>query len=491
MSEKDSVNMPDIGTIYEDSEEEKEVPEENGSISMPDFTFEDTEITSSPIAVESEKTIDPIFSNSFNLSEDPLFSNSDPFGTGKSRIEYEPTAEEISSDIEDHEEEESIDAIWNRENQTILGYPVDEALSEGYRMGASDVILKTQREPVFIVMDETVRSSSPKFSATISKPDLQEAYDLIISKLEQDIYIEDWDLDTAYVIKKGPYEGRKTRLNLVHTDGGNMAMFFRLISKDIPTMEELGIEDELKEWIDLPNGLILVNGPTGSGKSTTMASLLNHVKENSPKNIVTIEQPVEYEFPPTGRGFITQRSVGNDVKTWERGIISALRDNPRIIMIGEIRSEVEMSQVLAASDSGHLVVSTLHSNSAAQTLDRIMKMFSGNQGNLDLILSSLSGGSRGFANQTLVKTKDRKSRIAIREILDFTDPRPREFIKRGDVDGLRSYMRENKLTMEQKLAEAIVEEKVDPASALESVQDRHFFNQYYKELTGEDFSLKK
>ena len=196
--------------------------------------------------------------------------------------------------------------------------------------------------------------------------------------------------------------------------------------------------------------------------STTMASLLNAAIQERPQKIITIERPIEYLFPTDGKGFVTQREVGQDSREFATALDSAMRQAPDVIMIGESRNREEIDQVLRAAETGHLAFTTMHTNSAAATINRIKSLFEGNE--QQRVLSTLSDVARGFANQVLVKSIDGKSRFAIRELLEFTEE-VQAMVMEGDVKAIRRYQVENHITMEDGLVKAVVDGRCTPEVA--------------------------
>lgn len=188
--------------------------------------------------------------------------------------------------------------------------------------------------------------------------------------------------------------------------------------------------------------------------STTLASLLNNAINERAQKVVTVERPIEYTFSSSGKGYAVQREVGQDTRAFSSALDSAMRQAPDIIMIGESRNHDEIDQVLRAAESGHLTMTTMHTNSAAATINRIKSLFEGNE--QQRILATLSDVSRGFANQVLVKSIDGQSRFAIREVLEF-DSEVSNLVANGDVRGIRNYQVENHLTMEDGLVKAVVD----------------------------------
>jgi twitching motility protein PilT len=274
--------------------------------------------------------------------------------------------------------------------------------------------------------------------------------DIISHVLEQD-FVQDMELDTSYVVKTGPAKGRRLRLSIGKTFG-DIFLQFRVIADTIPTPKELGVSGPLLEWFSLPRGAVMLNGSTGTGKSTTMSSLLKDVQLTQAKKIITIEKPIEFVYGTEGKALVVQREVGRDARSFAGALKSALRQAPDIIVVGEVRDREEVDEFLRAAETGHLAISTMHSDSAPATINRIMSLYDGDE--QKRILGTLSDVARGFANQLLVKTPDKKSRFAVREVLPV-DEEVSKLILHGNVSGLQEYQMRHKITMDHELAKAV------------------------------------
>jgi pilus retraction protein PilT len=213
-------------------------------------------------------------------------------------------------------------------------------------------------------------------------------------------------------------------------------MVLRYITADMPRLEDLGLPEILKDLVMLKRGLILMVGATGSGKSTTLAAMINYRNENSSDHIITIEDPIEF-LHTNKRSIINQREVGLDTKSYARALRSAMRAAPDVLLIGEIRDRETMESAIMLAGTGHLVLATLHANNAAETLDRIINMFPRDQHNQ--IFLDLSQYLRAIIAQRLVPGKN-KRRVAAVELLINT-PHMQELIKKGDVIGAKEALR--------------------------------------------------
>jgi twitching motility protein PilT len=212
-------------------------------------------------------------------------------------------------------------------------------------------------------------------------------------------------------------DGNRQRVNVFRQDG-KLAATIRLLNSSIPSLEMLGLPPILNDLADKPRGLILVTGPTGSGKSTTLAAMIDYINSNRPEHIITIEDPVEYVYDEK-LALIHQREVGRDAKDFATALRSALREDPDIILVGEMRDYETISAALTAAETGHLVMSTLHTTGAAQTIDRIIDACPGNIQNQ--IRTQLAGVLNGVITQCLIPNTKGNGRMPGTEILVGSD----------------------------------------------------------------------
>ena len=246
-------------------------------------------------------------------------------------------------------------------------------------------------------------------------PTAEESRNMIFSFLEKE-QIEKVtggsDLDVGVML----WDGIRIRANIYH-QRNNLAASIRILNQVIPTFEELGLPPVVRELAEMPRGLVLVTGPTGSGKSTTLASMVAHINKNTSRHIITIEDPIEYVYPHN-QAMIHQREVGRDVESFATALRSALREDPDIILVGEMRDFETISAAITAAETGHLVLSTLHTTSAAQTVERIIDA-TPLEGQ-DQIRTQFSNVIKGVITQTLLPTTDGKGRVVATEIMTNT-----------------------------------------------------------------------
>lgn len=217
------------------------------------------------------------------------------------------------------------------------------------------------------------------------------------------------DLDIGVMLP----DGTRIRANIYH-QRNNLAASIRILQQIIPSFEELGLPSVVKDLAEMPRGLVLVTGPTGSGKSTTLASMVDYINKNHARHVMTIEDPIEYVYPHN-QAMIHQREVGKDVKSFASALRSALREDPDVILVGEMRDYETISAAVAAAETGHLVLSTLHTTSAAQTVERIIDacpLEGQNQ-----MRSQFANVIRGVITQQLIPTADGEGRVIATEVM--------------------------------------------------------------------------
>jgi twitching motility protein PilU len=227
------------------------------------------------------------------------------------------------------------------------------------------------------------------------------------------------------------------RVNVFH-QRGNVAMVLRYITSELPALDELGMPELLKDLVMLRRGLILMVGSTGCGKSTTLAAMINHRNEKTSSHIITIEDPIEF-LHPNKKSIVNQREVGVDTKSYERALKSAMRAAPDLIQIGEIRDRESMQAALDMAGTGHLVVATLHSNNAAETLDRIINMFP--QAQHGQVFMDLAHYLRAILSQRLVRSRSGKLVAAVELMLNT--PHIKDLILKGDISAVKEAHKES------------------------------------------------
>lgn len=393
----------------------------------------------------------------------------------------EPSSRDEDDEEDEHESgaKEKLKSNFKttaEDEELMQGFEIDRIISLAIELGASDIHIKPNERIGFRINgDFSLTNRFDVIPAEVTRRIQQK----IVTNVADDIFLTKWELDTSYTVKTGPHRGRRVRMSV--TKGSlETVMVMRLIAPSIPLPHELEIEDELLEWADLPNGLVLMNGPTGTGKSTTLASMIQDIQKKLPGVIITIEKPVEYIYDErNGIARVYQREVGRDTLSFNAALDSAMRMDPDVILIGEMRNSTEAEAVIYAADTGHLSLSTTHANSAAQTVTRVKRMFTGDERRQ--AMESLATVSRGFASQVLCKTPE-GSRFAVREILTVTDEIS-DLIMQGDARGIRRLQEERGITLEHGLLRAVQAGRCTPEEARRKSTERSYFDYLYSEAS--------
>ncbi|GAB4311489.1 MAG: type IV pilus twitching motility protein PilT [Candidatus Sumerlaeia bacterium] len=274
--------------------------------------------------------------------------------------------------------------------------------------------------------------------------------------------------------------GDLVRLRLVaFFENERLRLVIRLVSLKVPTLAELELPSTLQVLTDFHFGIVLVTGPTGSGKSSTLAALINHINETHRKSIITIEDPIEFVHS-NKKSIIAQRQVGNDVPSFNNGLIQAMRQDPDVILVGEMRDQETIRTGLQASETGHLVFSTLHTTTAAQTIDRVINMFP--QSEHVVLRDQLSMNLKAVVSQILCRRKEGKGRIAALEIMICT-PTIAKLIKENRISDIFGVMKTGESGMQvfdQALANLVRADRISEEEGLRYAHDEFAFRRYVK-----------
>jgi twitching motility protein PilT len=285
------------------------------------------------------------------------------------------------------------------------------------------------------------------------------------------------DLDFAYEI---PEVGR-FRVNLLRQYKGVGAVF-RLLPTRIRTLEELGLPQVVYSLVRLEQGLVLVTGPTGSGKSTTLAALVDHINQESDKHIVTIEDPLEF-IHPNKKSLVTQREVGAHTTSFAAALRAVLREDPDIILLGELRDLESIALAITAAETGHVVFGTLHTRTAASTVDRLIDVFPSDQ--QSQIRTMLAETLKGVIAQQLLIRTDGQGRVIAVEILIGTTALA-NLIREGKTYQIPSLIqtgrREGMQTMDQAILELLRSKQITPQEAYRKAIDKETYRQYLERL---------
>jgi len=334
---------------------------------------------------------------------------------------------------------------------------LDALLKTMVKHDASDLYLAVGAPPSLSAKGKFVRVGNDNLSPDQIK---EMAYGLMRDD-QKDEFNRNLELNIAYSLSG---IGR-FRVNIVR-QRNTICMVIRQIKLKIETLEDLKLPHMLSELALMERGLILVTGATGSGKSTTLAAMINHRNENRGGHIITIEDPLEF-IHPHKKSVVTQREVGMDTMSYKNALKSALRQAPDVILIGEIRDRETMEAAISFSDTGHLVFSTLHSNNANQTLERIINFFPADEH--PMVYMQLSLNLHAVICQRLIKRSDGKGRAAVLEIM-LCSPRVADLIHKGDTAGLKSVIsasrHESMQTFDQHLFDLYKENVIDYDTAI-------------------------
>jgi twitching motility protein PilT len=284
-----------------------------------------------------------------------------------------------------------------------------EILNYAIQNECSDIHLVASMPPIVRHLGELMRLND----TLLSEQDLTTWVQLLLSPDQLAQYNQGYDVDTAY----SDQNHQRYRVN-VFRQQGKPAIALRLLRSKVPSLDELGFPEVFKTLADEPRGLVLVTGPTGSGKSTTLAAMLDYINTHKAKHILTLEDPIEY-IHPSKKCLVNQREINRDVHSFAHALRSALREDPDVILVGEMRDFETISLALTAAETGHLVFSTLHTTGAASTIDRIIDVFPPHQ--QSQIRTQVASALKGVISQTLLPRQDMPKRIAIHEVMVMTD----------------------------------------------------------------------
>jgi twitching motility protein PilT len=304
---------------------------------------------------------------------------------------------------------------------------INDLLRQMKQNGASDLHLTSGSAPYMRIHGKMVKLNYRSVTAETCQSLINE----ILTEKQRDLFAENWDLDLSY-----PLAGvGRFRVNVFMQRNGVSAVF-RLIPENIKTISELDLPEQLAGLIDVSEGLILVTGPTGSGKSTTLASLIHTINQEQQAHIITIEDPIEFVHE-NQRCLISQREIASHTKSFSAALRAALREDPDIILVGEMRDLETIQLAITAAETGHLVFATLHTNSAIKTIDRVIDVFP--EGQQTQIRVMLSESLRGVVAQALLPRPDRQGRVPVVEVL-VNVPACANLIREGKTHQIASVM---------------------------------------------------
>ncbi len=339
---------------------------------------------------------------------------------------------------------------------------IEEILKTAKLAGASDVHFTVGIPPKMRVNGRLVNMDFDK----LLPPDTESLSNQVMNDKQKEHFLEKGEIDMAFSIRNvGRY-----RVN-VYRQRGSVAMAFRLVGTTIPTPEELTIPNIVMELTNKKKGLVLVTGPTGSGKSTTLAAMIDRINQTRESHVITLEDPIEY-LHQHQKSMVNQREIGIDSGSYANALRSALREDPDVILVGEMRDFETISIAITAAETGHLVFSTLHTLGAASTVDRMIDVFPPHQ--QQQIRIQLANVLEAVVSQQLLPTKDGCGRVAAFEVM-VANPAIRNMIREGKAHQLRGMMQtsgNSMVTMDKAIAELYFAGKVKKDDALEYAQDK-------------------
>jgi twitching motility protein PilT len=338
----------------------------------------------------------------------------------------------------------------------------------------SDLHLKIGRPPLMRLAGEIV----PTDGAPLTEADVDGAIRTLLGEDEYDKLQEAGEKDAAYALP----EVARFRVN-VFRRMGQYGVIARAIPLKVPTLDSLNMPPAIKDLLSAPQGLILVTGPTGSGKSTTLACMIEHLNQSQPLHVITLEDPIEFVYTDA-QCEVTQRQLGTDVASLHEGLRRILRQDPDVILIGELRDRETIETAMHAAETGHLVLSTLHTNDAKQTIDRIIDTFPAD--GRDHIRSMLSLTLHAIISQRLLRRSSGGGRVAAMEILINT-PNVRELIAAGKIREIESAMKTGDYyrmqTFNQALAKLVHEGAITEEEAAATSQNANELKMILRGIT--------
>lgn len=347
-------------------------------------------------------------------------------------------------------------------------FDIDNFLAKSITIGASDVHLRADERPIIRKDGKIVKIDMPK----LTEEDIANIINTILPKNVKTKANSAFDLDFSYEIKGLS----RFRVNLSRQIIGS-ALVIRNIPYVVKDIEELNLPVSIEQFARLNNGLVLVTGPTGSGKSTTLAALVEYININSPKHIITIEDPIEFIFN-NKKSIISQRQVEIDTPSFPEGIKFAMRQDPDVILIGEIRDKDTIVSALKASETGHLVFATLHTNDAIQTINRIVNMFEPQD--RQFVRTQIASTLRGTISQKLVNNKLGNGRRPACEVLVCT-PTVRDFIVKDELESIYDLVKKGSfndmLTMNMSLFNLVEKGLITQEEALDKSDNKNELQQ--------------
>ncbi len=335
---------------------------------------------------------------------------------------------------------------------------IDAILKELVGRRGSDLHLKVNRPPMMRISSDLLPSEFP----ALSKEDMEAVLRKLVGDRGWKTLEEEFEVDASYEIA----DVARFRLN-AFKEREKYGAALRVIPLTCPTIDGMGLPAVLKDICQAPQGLVIVTGPTGSGKSTSLAAMITHINDTQPLHIVTIEDPIEFVYSDN-KCTIRQRQLGNDVKSLSEALRRVLRQDPDVILMGEMRDPETIELAMHAAETGHLVFSTLHTNDAKQSIDRVISTFPADAHGQ--IRAQMALALQAVVSQRLVKRADGSGRVAAMEIM-INSPQIRELIQEGKTASIEKAMAASgdyyrMQTFNQALAKLVNERTVSEAEAM-------------------------
>lgn len=384
----------------------------------------------------------------------------------------------------------------NADNYTLVGdddigseeFVIDEVLSDAIDHGASDIHIRANQPIMLRINGEMYRflkyvPLTETGMTSLIQPDDQSFVGVMLNNEQYNFYTTHKYLDASYMIRTGKHHGERFRLHMARIVGDSTYIVLRHIRPQIYTPEEIGLTDDILEWSSLDQGLILVTGPTGSGKSSTLSTIIRKVQLDRPSNIVTLESPVETIYPVDGLANIIQREVPTDCNSYIEGIRDAMRQDPDVILVGEIRDVETLKATLQACNTGHLTFSTIHADSAPDVITRAVDMAETDSDRQQLY-TELSRNLKGILSQRLLMRPRGDGRMAVREVI-HVDRKQRMQIKNNDIEGIQDDLRRSGEDLDSQMVKMLLERKTTLKSARSVSQDKRLFNSMISALQPE------
>ena len=335
-------------------------------------------------------------------------------------------------------------------------------LEIGVELGASDIHITVDSPPIARVKGSFIKLREEN----LSKEDTFQMAKEITGPKKFKILEEHGEVDLSVSIESGD----RFRVN-AYKQRGNYAIAIRTITSQIPSFKTLGLPNVVASFAEKHKGLVLVTGPTGSGKSTTLASLIDIINSTQERHIITLEDPIEYVHNHK-KGIVNQREIGNDTDSFNAALRAALRQDPDVILVGEMRDPETVSIALTAAETGHLVFSTLHTVGSSKTIDRIVDMFPAEQ--QQQVRTQLSTVCEGVISQQLIKTIDGRNRVAALEVM-VTTPAIRNLIRENKTYQIQNIIQTSSKigmqSMDQELVNLFRQGKISKESVLSRCTD--------------------